>query len=398
MKLIKFIGVFLAVILILGLIIYIPNQSAFKTIFSNSKDLEEGSNLVQRSTTDKGLINYMKAYPGNVGLVSFSTGKSDSSIYYQAGKKRVMGSTSNLLLIIEYARRVDNRSLNPDEPVRLSEINKYNIPKYYSANHKEAVTDLKNNHQISKNGTIPLHDVIGMLVQSNDFAASDYLYFKLSPDSIRNLPNILHTKNIEFPVPWSGQVISWKASLYHQTNQQRLHTLKNMSKEKYDQLALNNSKKLNDDKAFRDKVTKAFQSNGLGSAFSYEKKLYQLSPKATPRAMANLLQQINNGSLINAHVSLIIKKALQWSFDAQSLKKQIVYYGGLFDSRMGILNGIDMGKLVNTKSTRIQVVYLNDVPVSLWMHLSSNFTNQTMQREMIWKPSFYHYVYNKLAH
>jgi len=396
MKILKFTGVFLAVLIIMALIIYIPNRQAFKTISDNSIDLKEGSNWIQRATSDKGLINYMKATPNHVSLISFTENQPDSGIYFQADKKRVMGSTANLLLIIEYARQVNDGTLNPDKPIKLSTIDHYNLPKYYSSNHSEAVNDLKKNHQISGSGTIPVKDLIKMMVRSNDLAASDCLYFILGTDNVANIPKKLNTTNIDPPLPWSGQVILWKASLYNQKPVDRLHYLQELPVKKYRQLALQNAIKLASNVNYREKVYNAFSKNGLGLLFSYEKNAYQLTPKATPRAMAHLLYRMNKDSLINPGVSKMIKKSLQWSFDTPSLKKQINYYGGLFDSRIGMLNGIDIGNLKNSGTTRIQVIYLNHVPVSLWMHLSSEFTNQTMQRELIWKPEFYHYTYRKL--
>lgn len=396
MKLLKFIGVFLAAAILFGLIIYLPNQEAINTLFSNSNELKGNGDLVQRSTTDKGLINYMKQNPNHVALVSFEADQPDSGIYYQANKKRVMGATANLLLIIEYARQIDNGTLNPNQAVKLKNINVFNLPKYYSSNHQEALKDLKNNGQISKNSTIPLHDLIEMIVKSNDLAASDYLYFLLGPDSVKKIPAILHTPQIEAPIPWSGQAISWKASLYNQKPSTRLSQLKSMSNEAYRKLAIKNAEKLQSNKNFRKKINRVFKKNGLGSLFGLEKEDYLLSPKATPQSMAQLLYKIDKDSLINAHVSKIVKKSLQWAFDSPMLKKQIVYYGGLFDARIGILDGMDIGKLRSNGKTRIQVLYLTNVPVSLWMHLSSNFMSQTIQREMIWKPSFYRYAYDKL--
>jgi hypothetical protein len=396
MKILKFAGVFLVVIIIMALIIYLPNKQAFKTILSNSSDLQEGSSWIQRATSDKGLVNYMKAMPNHVALVSFTENQPDSGIYFQADNKRVMGSTANLLLIIEYARQVNDGILNPEKPIKISTIDRYNLPKYYSSNHSEAVSDLKKNHQISNLGTIPVKDLIKMMVRSNDLAASDCLYFILGSDNVTNIPKKLNTKNIDPPLPWSGQVILWKATLYNQKPVERLHYLQKLSGRKYRQLTLHNTIKLASNVKYREKVYNAFSKNGLGLLFSYEKNAYQLTPKATPRAMAQLLYRINEDSLFNPDVSKIIKKSLQWSFDTPSLKKQINYYGGIFDSRMGILNGIDIGNLKKAGSTRMQVLYLNNVPVSLWMHLSSEFTNQTMQRELIWKPEFYHYTYRTL--
>lgn len=395
MRIIKFLGAFLAVFLIIAAIIVIPGWKSIKTIFENKNDLTEGAAWVQRISSDRGLVNYIQAHPQNVSVVSYDLSKPDSGIYYEADTLRPMGDLSTLLLAIEYARQVNEGLINPGARVALSKVARFDIPKVYNTYHTEALAELKRKKKI-KNGTVSIDDLVRSALQSNDLAASDYLYFRLGAKNVREIPKILHLKTIEAPLPWSGLAVLWKPSLYHQTAEQRFDSLKKMPAEKYRNDAIADAQKLETDDAFYHKIQKSFDDNGLDILFSQERKFYELTPKGSPREMAKVLEKIVSDSLINPAVSRHIRKLLEQDVSGPMLNKLFNEYGGTFDSRMGLLNGADFGIAKRRSGTRVQVVIFDDLPVAVWFHLSSDFMNEDLQQKLIWDTSFYNFTKKRL--
>ncbi len=60
----------MAALLVVAAIIAIPSWKSIRTIFENKNDLSEGSEWVQRISSDRGLVNFIQAEPKNVSIVS----------------------------------------------------------------------------------------------------------------------------------------------------------------------------------------------------------------------------------------------------------------------------------------------------------------------------------------
>lgn len=395
MRIFKFIGVFLAVFLFIIAIIVVPSWDAVKTIFENKNDITQGSEWLQRISSDRGLVNFVQANPKYVSIVSYNVSKPDSGIYFQARTKRELGTLSTILLAIEYARQVQAGSINPDKRVSLKKMARLNLPKVYTTYHLAALKELKNDHKI-KNGTISIHELVRIALQTNDLAASDYLYLLLGPKNVEKIPEQLHLKNIEAPLPWAGMEISWNPSLYHQSVKQRFTFLKSMPAAQYRKMAVENTKKLLTNDAYYQKVKKAFQHYGLHLLFSQEKKFYELTPKGSPLELAHLLGKIVQDSLISPTISEQIKKFMQWNVSGPMMKKLFISYGGTYDSRIGLLTGADYGTGIRRPGKHVQVICFNDLPLGVWFHISSDFMNESFQQKFIWNKGFYEYAYHEL--
>ncbi len=325
----------------------------------------------------------------------FNPGQPDSSLFYQADTLRPLGTLSNLLLAIEYARQVNQGILNPDTRIKISDIDRYNLPKIYSTYHTEAINELKHSGKIT-NGTISTDELVRIALQTNDLSASDYLYFLLGVNNVNDIPARLHLKTIEAPLPWSGLEIAWKPSLYHQTAKQRYNVLENMPEKEYRKLAVSNAQKLISNNDFFQKMQKSFENNGLGMLFTQEKKFYKLTPKGTPRELAALLGKVVDDSLLSPAISSHVKNLLEQDVSGPMMKQLFSKYGGTFDSRMGLLNGADFGIAKRRTGMRIQVAFFDDLPVAVWFQMSSNFMNEEFQQKLIWNASFYNFTKKRL--
>jgi hypothetical protein len=86
------------------------------------------------------------------------------------------------------------------------------------------------------------------------------------------------------------------------------------------------------------------------------------------------------------------------------INRYFVRYTAIYDSRMGYLAGIDYGQSKQTPSTetastkapttlapfaggRAQVFIMENIPIGLFLHLSSNLMTQDVQQRIFWDPA-----------
>lgn len=395
MRIIKFIAVFLGTLLFIGAIIIIPAWNSIKTIFSNSTPLNEGIAWVNKTSTERGFVNYLKASPENGSYYSIDLSRPDSSIIYRDTIPHPMGSVSNFLLIIEYARQIDNGMLSANEQISLSAINRFVLPGDNTNAHRDALRFLSHSHHILAGNHILLKDIPLMITAYNDEAAADYLYMKLGTGNLDNLPQNFNCKDIEPPLPWSGLTLA-ESLPTSVPDSIRIARLLAMPRGKFRQMVIEKTDSLQKYPAYRTKMVKKMSLVENNISFQILNTENRLLPKATAKALGTLLSRVMRDSLINARVSQIILDDLQWKTHNPTFDARFTYYGGLFGQRVGMLAGLDASISHDTGDKNIQVTLLEKIPLALWLHLSSVFMNQNFMQRMAVDPSFHAFTYNRL--
>lgn len=387
MRLLKFIGAFLGAALFIFIIVIAVNWDAYKTIFENQSGWSEGSEWVQKTYSLKGLTQYVGANPAKVSVVSYKISQPDSGIYYGADKPRVMGATGNLLLAIEYARQTDAGMLNRREEIPVSEIEKYQLPSVNEATHKDALDQLREESRISKQNTIKLEDLVATMVEFNDLPMADYLFFRLGANRISALLDTLALKKTNLPVPFSGLYIEVKPALYNLSFEQRMEQLSSISTKERIHFAVTAARKYADNQTYRKKIRKAFEDEGLDLLFTHQRDAFNFFPKTTAREMAGLMYRAARGELINPAVSRHIIKLMSWPMDEKRMHTDFTQYSGIYDERMGLLAGVDLGTSKYSGDAYAQAVLFDDLPIAFWFHMSSNHMLQDYQQRLIWDPA-----------
>lgn len=361
MRLLKFISLFLGVaILILGSVVGL-NWTAFDAVFENRTALAEGSEFVPQTYSLSGLNGFIAEHPEFASVYSLHASQTDSNIDWQSEQLRVMGSISHLQLLIAYAKQVDDGAMDPDRLVSWSQIDRFHI-----SGIQQSIFDANRRKRVLSG--IALRNVVDLALIKNDEAAADFLYFFLSPDSVK-ATNSNHLGYMEPFVPWSGYYISKQTALSEHVS--------SSPKE----LALLFAENPN----FRKNVLDAFEG-GLNRSFFEERALYGGLPKAKPKDLVALLKQALKGQLINNSISALVIEHLERAPESQSMSHELARYGALFDTRLGQLSGIDFGTSAFTNDTYIQAVFFDQLPIGMWFHMSSNYMNQDFQQRLIWDP------------
>lgn len=389
MRLLKFLGFFLTVATILIGSIFYLNRDVFSTVYNNRAALAEGSEWVEKTYSLSGLVDYIGQHPQYVSVVSYDINDPENGIYYQGDEKRIMGSTVNLFILIEYARQVSEGTLDPDRLIPLKDISKYHLPNIGDNRHKEAIQSLKDGNLITDDDKVRISDVVSIMILNNDLASADFLYYALGPDNINRLVANLGDNRIEAPLPYSGLHIYFNPSLHDMTPHERHDQLLAKGEDALLEEISNSAKAYLNNESYRAQVTEHFQEDGMGLTFMEQRLMYDIFPKGEPQALTGILEKVIRKELLSDEASSIVLDYLSWPMSASSVTRDFDFYGALYDNRISLLSGMDIGTSTYTKKRHVQVVFFENLPIGFWMHMSSNFMSQDYQKRLIYDPALY---------
>jgi hypothetical protein len=385
MRLLKFAGIFLIVAgIILGSIFYV-NWDAFKTVYENRDSISEGSEWVPKTYSIDGLLEYVLEHPEQVSIVSFQPGNPTEGIYFGSEIPRVYGSSGMALHLGEFYRQVSKSIINPDSLISADSPGRYVISGIDESSFKNAVNDAEKAGYIDKNGKIRLEDLFYLNLVKGNLHVHDYLLMLLGRDNTDRLVGDLGYE-MDAPIPFTGLHILSVGGLFNRSQGEQLEYLEHLEPDSlFDMAWYYTGKFLNDDD-FRDQVHAQTERRGLNLNFIQMRRIYNLLPKIKPMDMALIMQSVHSRSYISPEIAARVHEKLRWPENRSLIRNSMKTYAAAYDSRMSMLNGVDMGSSYDGLTEKIQVVMFQQLPVSMWMHMSSNFINQELQRLLITDP------------
>lgn len=390
MRILKFIGAFLATFLLIFLIVFGFNLDALYTLWDNQAGIQEGQEWVQKTSSLKGLTEYVAAQPERVSIASIAINNPDSSILYNQHTPRTMGRLSVLFTAIEYTRGVEAGSLDPNEQVPLEEVNHFQLPYMDESDHEGALATLRDQNKISDDDSIALKDLVQASIRFNDIAIADYLLFKLGIQNIEKLYDDLSLQETELPLPFSGLYITLRPSENDTSAQAHFDSLSTLSMDDFRNIVFQNARRMKEDVTFRKEIVDRFrETDGLGIKFILQRDALAFFPKTTAHDMSRLMKRIQQEQLISKAISQKVKSLLNWPLEDKGgrLNKDFKTYGALYDNRMGMVNGIDYGRSSYSEEPFAQAVFFDELQIAFWFHMSSNLMHQDFEQRLIWDPA-----------
>ncbi|MFU8860175.1 MAG: hypothetical protein ACNA8K_07105 [Cyclonatronaceae bacterium] len=387
MRLLKFAGVFLLVAgIILGFVFYV-NWDAFRTVYENRVSISEGSEWVPKTYSIEGLLDYVAEHPEQVSIVSFSPDEPSAGIYYGSEIPRVYGSTGLALLLGEFYRQAAVSAINPDSLVSVEQPGQLVIPGIEESSFRNAVNEAAKAGYIDNTGKIRLDDLFDLNLVKGNLHVHDYLLILLGRENITRLVQNLGY-DMDAPSPVTGLYILSAGRLFDRTQEEQLRYLEQLDPDVLNSQAWDYTERYISDDGFRERVQVITRKRGLNLDFIQMRRLYNLMPKIKPADLAQIMHSVHSQSFISPEVSDQVYQKLRWPENRSIIQNSMNRYAAAYDSRMSMLNGTDIGSSMDGQTTRIQVVMFQQLPVSMWMHLSSNFINQELQRMLITNPDF----------
>lgn len=384
----KFLAVFVVSAAFIYALVIGLNYSAFKTLFENAEGMAEGSEFVENTYSLKDLTRFIGDQPEYVSIVSYNVNDPDSGIYYQADTPRTLGFMGSIFLIAEYERQVNEGILNPDEILNLKEIEQYVLPKVSQNAHDGAVAVLT---EEGKNFT--LDEAVSVMVEYNDFAIHDYLWFRLGEENLRNMMKQFDLQVTEMPVPFSGMyvVVSPILGVEEETTENTeslFNDLDALDRNRLFDFMISQADLNNVGDQIRDRKA-ILEDERLGMTFIEERNALRFFPQTTARELTRVMEVIYEDSLLSPEISKSVKDKMRWSMDSAPIERSFSDYGAIYESRMGVLSGMDFGTSVYDGHTSIQAVFFDTLPVGFWHHMSANHMQEDYQQRLIWDPALF---------
>ncbi|MEH0156055.1 serine hydrolase [Limibacter armeniacum] len=135
--------------------------------------------IAQESPTDI-ILSFLKNNPNKMSLSYSVNGK--EYIHYSDDLLVTVGQLSNMVIAVEYARQAAAGKIQPEKPVKISDINVYNL----NTNRFNVWTDYLTYTKKLRGGSIRLKDVAAGMISFSSESCADYLIDLLGMENIND--------------------------------------------------------------------------------------------------------------------------------------------------------------------------------------------------------------------
>lgn len=385
-RIIKFVSAFLGVAVFIFILVFGINRSSFETMFDNRDGLAEGSEWVEKTYSLLGLTQYIDEQPALVSISSINLDNPGNSIQYQQDELRPLGTLSNFILMIAYSSAIESGIINPEETISWDQVSRYQLPGIGASIHRDTFRAGRNREWIDPDGNITIGNALNLLSRHNSLALSDYLLTYLGRDRVYEFFNQTGLQFTDKPVPFSGLLITLAPSIQNQQSQELLETWGGQFSSDLENSVYENTELFLAGNEREEWIT-ILENQRLGLNFMQERDLLALYPATTASEMTQILEQIVKGEFISESVSDRILDWLRYPMEEQTIRRNFLEYGAMYDNRIGLLNGIDFGVSQFTGETTVQAIFFDRLHISVWFHMSSNHMHQDFQQRLIWDPA-----------
>ncbi len=387
MKLLKFFGVFLiTAIIIFGFVIG-WNWKTFTVFLDNREALLEGNEWIIKTSSLKGLSEYMGENPDHSSIASVPINQPDSIIFYQEKRARTQGTTSNFFILLAYAIEIDRGNISTDEQIDWDQLDSYQLPGVDESVHLETYQTAVERGWIN-NRTISIENSLYLLAQYNDLALADYLWWNLNPEIWDFIKNDLSLIMTDMPLPFSGLYLAVSPDIQSMSFESISDLYSENPQTVWRDHVIQQSERFAKIGTERAQIMEYMDQNRLGITFMQERDAMTYFPKTTPEEMTNVLNRLIRQELINENVSNRLLNFMRWPMEYQSrIESDFSDYGAIYDNRMGLMNGIDFGTSAYTGDTTVQAFYLDMLPIGFWFHASGGHMHQDFMQRLIYDPA-----------
>lgn len=382
-----FAAFFLTALVIFGSILAL-SWKPFNIFFENRDAMVEGSHWVEETYSLRGLSRYIESNPEHVSIVSTVLSSPDSTISFEGGTPRPMGTTANFLILAAAANLIHSGELDGEQMIEWGSVSVYQIPGVNGSEHNQSYRAASNRGWIDDNNKLTLFNALKLLAEFNDLALADYLWWLIGPDRWPQLSGHLHLEYTGLPLPFSGLYLTISPGIREMSASEIYQQELGRENSEFRESVIDYSRQFADQTEFRKIVLEYSDRNRLGNTFMEERDGLALFPKTTANEFVRLLTDLINDELINERVSHQVKEWMRWPMERQSgIQRDFTDYGAIYDHRMGLLNGIDFGTSVYTGNTTVQAVFFDRIQIAFWFHMSSNHMHQDFQQRLIFDPA-----------
>lgn len=397
MRLLKFFGVFLITAIVIFGFVLGWNWKTFTVFLDNREALLEGHEWIIKTSSLRGLSEFIGENPEHSSIANIVINRPGSSIFFEENRLRTQGTTANLFILLAYSIELDRGNVHSDMLIEWANVDRFQLPGVDESIHKDTYRKAVANGWIS-DGSITLNHALHLLVQYNDLALADYLWWNLDREIWRYITEELNLTDTDMPLPFSGLYLAMSPDLQNVTIAEMADFRADQSRSEWRDHVIQQSERFASiDSDERDQILNYMKRNRLGITFIHERDSMAFFPKTTAREITELLKTLLKHELINENVSKRVLNYLRWPMSSQSgIETDFTDYGAIYDNRMGLMNGIDFGTSAYTGQTTVQAFYLDMLPIGFWFHASGGHMHQDFMQRLIYDPAMIQQMNNVL--
>lgn len=345
--------------------------------------------LTQLNRRKGELSEYIRSHPSSAAIVAYTIDSHGQvvpdgrEVFFNADTPLVLASTMKTVILAAYEEAVERQELDPNERVRVTEVEKYYLPRTDDGAHAAGLAKLglatdASGFARDPGATIPLDDIARIMIHNSGNAESDYLLARLGMERIAATMSAAGMKQhtpIHFILGISLAMFNHEAPLSEAGQRQAL----------VEDIAAGNFATLEGlveryvhDPGWRAAQIAFMQSESLMAAagkmgWNGQVEASQLFPHGTAREYARFMAQIASGQFISPAVSARIQQKLETIPTDEPLRF-------LFHHRYGAKDGVTAGVLTLVSyavpksgplagQRRVVVVLANSLPYETWTNL-----------------------------
>lgn len=383
MKVLKFVGAFLGFAAFIFLLVIGYNWKEFSNVFENSAGLTEGQELIEKTFSLGGMTDFIKEYPQYTSVYSLPLNDTTPMLAIEENVPRTLGMLGSAFITLHYIDGKNSGKFTGSELISIDSVSAYQVPNIYRTAHEQTLDWLNDNNYI-QNGKTSLDALVKVLVFYNSLAVYDFLTTYFGHDAlIQTAQKYGYTDQI-YLMTFSGLSIQLNPYMYSGTFEQRLDTLKKLSKLDLATNVFNSTHAYIHNSNFRKNVIHIFDEYESGITFLQEKHSFDIYTKVNPKMLVVMMKNALKSNQLSTSSKKELLTILDWPMKDRAVAHQFGYYGGIFENRMSISSGLDIVFSKDGKDTLIQTVIFDKVPIALWFHMSSKYINLDYQRRIVW--------------
>ncbi len=387
MRALKFFAVFfITAVIVLGFVLG-WNWKSFSVFFENREALSEGNEWIIKTSSLRGLSEFMGENPQYASVVSVVVNHPDSSIHFNPDQQRVMGTTANIFILAAYAYLFGCEEFSPEAVINWDDISRYQLPDVDASVHRGSYRTGTDRGWI-REGELSLHNALLLLAETSDLALADYLWWQVDPSIWDLLNDELALESTEMPLPYSGLYLSISPEFQQASVPEIIEKWQAADHSEWRGHVMEQSRLFAENTEKRDEILRFMNRNRLGNTFQEERDAMILFPKTTASEITDMLYRAINHDLANETISETLMNYMRWPMERQiGIDRDFLDYGAIYDNRMGLMNGIDFGTSAYTGDTTVQALFLDRLPIGFWFHASGGHMHQDFMQRLIYDPA-----------
>jgi D-alanyl-D-alanine carboxypeptidase len=348
------------------------------------QERSDGREIADKLLSSRDMLEYIAEHPEEVSLASWTVGAESQGIYLNADIKRPVASTQKLLVLAEYAARIETGRWSAAEVVPVEEWERYWLNGTDGGAHAAALHQANADGRVSR-GSVRLRDIADAMIRYSDNAAHDLLLDRITQPSAAALPEQLGLTAEDAPLPLAGLFLTWQTP--NQPAAELLARYRAYGPQRYTAETWRLSARLRDDAQFR--AAQAEQSDLGGFRLSLreqEQLAAALGAHGTARGYARLMAQVVTEELPG---SKLMREQLEWPMASGQVRADFDALGSKRGSLPGVVAAAHYAVAKGAEAPRVLALFMNGLPPAVWLHMSRTVVQQRFELELLQDDGFF---------